>query len=263
MKTRKKTVVITVLVIFMVLACFVLPMLINYFSGIKLMNNGQFEEASENFKALGGLFHAEAFEDYCRARKYAAEGDYSMAAIYLYQVEHRDKLYSTSHLPDYDAFQQEVEEQQKIAMENAIKRREERYQEQVRTGVPFVDMKESDIGRTTLGRPNGTPWHNYSMERGQRVEATIYDWIRDDYVVYSARCMHGMVVQVWDYRAKPWKKVKSSTTTHKKATTSAKKDSDPLEARTYSNPEDFYDDNYYDFFDYEEAEDYYYEHGGQ
>lgn len=28
----------------------------------------------------------------------------------------------------------------------------------------------------------------------------------------------------------------------------------------YSDPEDFYDDNYDDFFDYEDAEDYYHEH---
>lgn len=50
------------------------------------------------------------------------------------------------------------------------------------------------------------------------------------------------------------KKQKKSTTVE---------DDDPLNARSYDNSEDFYDDNYYDFFDYEEAEDYYYEHGGR
>ena len=38
---------------------------------------------------------------------------------------------------------------------------------------------------------------------------------------------------------------------------------DPYEARAYSDPEDFYDAYGDDFMDYEEAEDYYYEHGGE
>lgn len=37
---------------------------------------------------------------------------------------------------------------------------------------------------------------------------------------------------------------------------------DPFEARDYADPEDFYDDYYDDFYDYDEAEEYYYEHGG-
>ena len=37
---------------------------------------------------------------------------------------------------------------------------------------------------------------------------------------------------------------------------------DPYLARDYSDPEDFYEDMYDEFYDYEEAEDYYYEYGG-
>ena len=60
-------------------------------------------------------------------------------------------------------------------------------------------------------------------------------------------------------------KSNSSRNTIKKKTNSSKKtqEDDPLDAKSYGNPEDFYDDNYDDFFDYEEAEDYYYEHEGQ
>ena len=39
-------------------------------------------------------------------------------------------------------------------------------------------------------------------------------------------------------------------------------DDDPFEAREYGNPDDFYYDFYEEFDDYEEAEEYYYEHGG-
>ena len=37
-------------------------------------------------------------------------------------------------------------------------------------------------------------------------------------------------------------------------------DDDPYNAKDYSNEEDFYYDHYDDFFDYEEAEDYYNEY---
>ena len=46
----------------------------------------------------------------------------------------------------------------------------------------------------------------------------------------------------------------------KKSKVSTVDDYDEFNAKDYSNPEDFYDDNYYDFFDYYDAEDYYYEH---
>ena len=58
------------------------------------------------------------------------------------------------------------------------------------------------------------------------------------------------------------KKTYTYTKKRSKSTTPPEED-DPLNARSYDNSEDFYDDNYYDFFDYEEAEDYYYEHGGR
>ena len=40
-----------------------------------------------------------------------------------------------------------------------------------------------------------------------------------------------------------------------------KKTDDPYNVYDYSDPEDFYYDNYDDFWDYEEAEDYYNEYG--
>ena len=41
---------------------------------------------------------------------------------------------------------------------------------------------------------------------------------------------------------------------------SSKKKEDPYNVNEYSDPEDFYYDNYDDFWEYEEAEDYYNEH---
>ena len=59
---------------------------------------------------------------------------------------------------------------------------------------------------------------------------------------------------------------KKNTTTKKSTTTTKKsssESSDRLNAKDYRDPEDFYDDNYDDFFDYEDAEDYYYANGGK
>ena len=40
----------------------------------------------------------------------------------------------------------------------------------------------------------------------------------------------------------------------------SKKSSDPYDAKSYVHPDDFFYDYYDDFWDYEDAEDYYYEH---
>ena len=53
---------------------------------------------------------------------------------------------------------------------------------------------------------------------------------------------------------------KSSASSKYKSSSSAKKSFDPYDAKSYAHPEDFYYDNYDDFWDYEDAEDYYNEH---
>lgn len=49
-------------------------------------------------------------------------------------------------------------------------------------------------------------------------------------------------------------------TTAKRKSTDTKKYSDPYDVDMYCDPEDFYYDNYDDFWDYEDAEDYYNEY---
>ena len=49
-----------------------------------------------------------------------------------------------------------------------------------------------------------------------------------------------------------------SSTKSKKNTTKAP-ENDPYGAKDYADPDDFYYDHYDDFFDYEDAEDYWYE----
>ena len=53
---------------------------------------------------------------------------------------------------------------------------------------------------------------------------------------------------------------KSLSTSKYKSSSSAKKSSDPYDAKSYVHSDDFYYDNRDDFWDYEDAEDYYNEH---
>ncbi len=86
------------------------------------------------------------------------------------------------------------------------------------------------------------------------IQRNIYDFMRDNARIFTARCVEGTVIQVWDYRNDPIRPY-----IPKKSTTTDKED-DPYDVNDYSNEEDFYYDHYDDFFDYYDAEDYYDEH---
>ncbi len=61
------------------------------------------------------------------------------------------------------------------------------------------------------------------------------------------------------------KKPQSVVTPKPRSTSKTKRkyvEEDDYDISEYSNPDDFYDDNYDNFFDYEDAEDYWYDHGG-
>ncbi|MCC8073467.1 MAG: hypothetical protein LIO62_05015, partial [Clostridiales bacterium] len=55
-------------------------------------------------------------------------------------------------------------------------------------------------------------------------------------------------------------KKRTTTTSTTKKTTEKSTTTDPYNAKNYRNEEDFYDDHYYDFFDYYDAEKYWKEH---
>lgn len=130
----------------------------------------------------------------------------------------------------------------------------EEYRYRITHGVPFVGMPESEIKNTLLGAPSGEVRHNLEMINGKQYTANLYDFKYGSRTVFTARCVKGNVIQVWDGRDRYF-----STYKPKKSTTK-KQDSDPYDVNDYSNEEDFYDDHYDDFYDYYDAEDYYNEH---
>lgn len=139
-------------------------------------------------------------------------------------------------------------------------RKQEIYEAKLRTGKPFVGMPESRINDTVLGIPSSDVRHNTAMVHGNRYTANLYDWYSSGKVIYTARCVQGEVTEVWD---KSDKKSNTSSSYHSSTSSSSHTVSSDPSVEGYSDPEDFYDDYWDDFFDYEDAEDYYYSHGGK
>ncbi len=125
--------------------------------------------------------------------------------------------------------------------------------------LPYVGMSERDISRTSLGSPSATIRHNYEMVSGEQVLANLYDYTKNGYVIFTARCVNGKVTDVWDHRSSPYKQ--SSGTSSKNDSGKEKKSDGKYPASDYVHPDDFYYDYYDDFYDYEDAEDYWEEYG--
>ena len=128
------------------------------------------------------------------------------------------------------------------------------YEERVRTEPPFVGMYVKDIDNTPLGDGKISD-HERRYVDGKLVDIYIYDYYDEDgEVIYSARTVDGEVTEVWPGGYDPPITFSSPRRDYEE------EEEDRFNASSYANEEDFYYDNYYDFFDYEEAADYYREH---
>ena len=123
--------------------------------------------------------------------------------------------------------------------------------------VPYVGMSENMIDKTDLGKPRDEVRHNKEVMGGLAYEANLYDFEKDGWIIFTARCVQGKVIQVWDenYKHRVPTSDKSKTPSTQKSTTT-----DPYHADEFDDAEDFYDEYYDDFYDYYDAEDYWYEH---
>lgn len=168
--------------------------------------------------------------------------------------------YSGELSEEIKSFKENFKLQYEVYLEEKRKQDEEkrRIREQVEAerlkhSVPYVGMSESKINDTVLGS-NYVIGHNYEMINGKKVKANIYRFKQGNSIIFVARCLRGSVDSVSDYRDDPWVTRSSSSS---KSSSSKKKVEDEYNVNDYSDPEDFYDDNYDDFWDYDEAEDYY------
>ena len=128
---------------------------------------------------------------------------------------------------------------------------------------PYYGMSESQISRTKLGM--------YDKYMKDKVFDGEYDYIWEDSngkMLFKARLKKGVVVGISEFSGSKSDKPASTKApvtssvgkTSKPAATSKPKTSKSVAG--YYSPEDFYYDHPDDFFDFEEAEEYYYAHGG-
>lgn len=193
-------------------------------------------------------------EDYmliCKAHMSFDEHDLIAAYQYMNQI-------NSNQLPkgSIDAFLKFKETVTNKYEQYIIQQQQEQLKtlkEKVKNGVPFVGMPEEYIDQTIIGKPSEKIRHNWEIKGSKRFLANLYDFYNDEGKIFTARCVDGTVTDIWDYRDAP---VKPFVPKKPKPTD----DEDPYNASDYSHPEDFYYDHYDDFFDYEDAEDYYNEH---
>ncbi|MGN0463976.1 MAG: hypothetical protein ACI4GA_04690 [Acutalibacteraceae bacterium] len=145
---------------------------------------------------------------------------------------------------------------------NEFEREKQReYLEQIKTGVPFEGMEEKYIADTTLGAPasKGPYGYKYIGDKACPVTRYFFERKSDKATIFLAFCVNGEVTQVNDLRSNPMVPYKPKKNKSKKSSTTTTTE-DPYNVNDYSNEEDFYDDHYDDFFDYYEAEEYYWDH---
>lgn len=230
-----------------------------YEEATTLMDSGDYPGAIEKFKEVEDRDYqaTRALQRVCEAHQYYEDGKIDDA---WNAVRFLDDLYDTSSITseqrqEIKAFQDKLEVE--VVPYNERKAEEERQERmrRIREGVPYVGMSESYISMTSLGAPSSDVRHNYECISGEQYLANLYDYKENGHTIFTARCVQGKVIQVWDNRGQD-----TSRPAYRPSTSSKSDDDDPYDVNGYHHAEDFYYDHYDDFFDYYDAEDYFNEH---
>ena len=225
-----------------------------YEQAVMFVDSGAYDEAKELFEDIKEKEYHDtaAYISLCEAH-IAYEKGYIRGA-YSGISDIRFNHLSDEQEKVVNQFVETIKAEYDVYMKEKAEADEKAFRDRIANGVPYVGMPESEIYNTSLGSPSIDVRHNTEFVRGKRCTANIYDFMRDNARIFTARCVEGTVIQVWDYRNDPIRPY-----IPKKSTTTDKED-DPYDVNDYSNEEDFYYDHYDDFFDYYDAEDYYDEH---
>ncbi len=226
-----------------------------YNNAVTLMENGEYEEAHNLFLQLKdrNIGHTDIYIPLSKACYYYSEGweDFAYCAIEKVEFvgfpkDERERL---------NEFKKKLENAYRLSLIEVAAQNERNYNKRVSSAaVPFVEMQEDDIGKTGLGSPSATIRHDYEYIGKYKYKTNIYDFIKDDELIFVASCVLGKVTKVSDYRDNPikLKKSKSKSKSKKK-----KKNPGKYNVNEYSNVDDFYFDYSGFFEDYEDAEDFY------
>ena len=228
-----------------------------------LLAEGRYEEAQEEmtYWFMHGCNTDEDYARYFLCHAYVAyeNGNVDNADMYLrLSAKYRpERLWNEQTRAFADTVAEEAEvlaaqRRAEAAAEAAAVRAA--YEERVRTEPPFVGMYVRDIDDTALGEGRISDIERRYVD-GELTTIKIYDYYDEDgEVIYSARTVGNKATEVWPGGYDPPITFSSPRRDYEE------EEEDRFNASSYANEEDFYDDNYEDFFDYEEAADYYREH---
>lgn len=224
-----------------------------YSEAEKLISEERFLEAEEALKKIADSDYKDtaALLLLCDAHRDYAAGNL-VGAYYAMKDAHFEHQ-SSEALSIIQSFKQNLKKEYEQYSKELAARRAQEYKERLKNGVPYVGMYESRIGDTSLGKPSDKVRHNYQVKNGEQYLANLYDFYDGKNLIFTARCINGVVTEVWDYRDDPVKPYAPGNE-HTLSTGPS--------VDGFLNPEDFYDWYRDDFFDYYDAEEYYYAHGG-
>ena len=175
------------------------------------------------------------------------------------------KKFKADFKPEYDDY---LAERERIAEQERQKQLQET-KERLKNTIPYEGMSESYINYTAMGNYHDKEY--VVVGKGKRTE-----WSKNEYrwknsngkTILYVECRDGVVTDVTKYwEDKYWtadgKPIYSGTRSGYSSSSSGKKkvyNDDSYNVNDYYDAEDFYEDYYDDFYDYEDAEDYYNEH---
>lgn len=227
-----------------------------YQLGKQLYAQEQYSEAMDAFGIAKekGIEYSDSFYEICHAFVLYETNNFS-SAIYQIQSLTKKPDIPKELLRDAELLIQKSERAQK----EYEKERQRKYLENLAKSVPYIGMSEEYIAKTSLGTPS-LIGHNRQVKNGDQLLANLYDYYnRNGEVIYSVRCVEGKITEIWDKRDNPVKP-RNTNTTNKSSSSSEKKNKDPYHASSFAHPDDFYEWYYDDFWDYEDAEDYWDKH---
>ena len=245
------TTIITVIVVIFIVNQVKLSSI--YIKGEELIADNEYEQAIEQFSLIKEKKYkdTESLIALCEAHKFYESGNISLAYD---QINKITIIYDSDYVSKQAVreFKNQVQNEFKAYQHQMEIKKELEQEKRITSGVPYIGMPEARIADTSLGEPSNNVRHNIAIANGKRYTANLYDFYKNGARIFTARCVNGVVTEVWDDRY-------TTTSSYKPNSQKNNTKSSP-NANKFSNAEDFYDYYYDEFFDYYDAEKYYKEH---
>lgn len=243
---RKQYVIGIFAIVAIVIVCFIsfAAPTIAYNKSIQLIAEGNYERATDVLDTISSDDHGSIWlRSYTKTRAKYGENPTGEEAVYAYDSLEGVVEYG-GNLPCYDEICRYAKQVKAAADEETRRQRAE-----IKAGLPYVGMDPEYIHDTKLGKGK----LSFSTDN-----LDVYTWdAADGCMIFWLEVYKGKVVETDKRNDIHWSGDNWKNVDHKSyGKPSYSYNSDPYNAGSYSNADDFYYDYYDDFFDYEDAEYY-------